>query len=163
MPALPPGVSEAAEIIKMMIGLGLPDGVMRPNQQFPLPCEPSISTVDEVGILVEARLISPDMYAQEAPLAIVAHRRHGARVVDILRKVGFSRPQILLLSPATPDSRGEVALRIAYRALVLGSSRRVAPEILRRRELRLVAAQRRLNQLIHHRTDDGLGYYSTGR
>jgi hypothetical protein len=111
MPDLPPGESEAAEMIRIMLRLGVPDDVIRPNQDFPLDRDFSISTVDEVSILVETNLISPERYSRDARLAIVLHKGHGARVIDILRKLGFTRSQIYLLSPDTPDARGEAALR----------------------------------------------------
>jgi hypothetical protein len=144
MPDLPRGKSESDQMRQIMLRLGVPDDVLRPNQRFPLDRDLSISTVDEVSILVETGLISPERYGRVAQLAIVLHRRHGARAIDILRKFGFKRSHILLLSPDTPDSKREVALRVGYRLFVLGTSRRVTPEVLRRRERRLVTARCRL-------------------
>jgi hypothetical protein len=85
----------------------------------------------------------------------VLHRRHGARAIDILRKVGFEKSQILLLSPDTLDAKAELGLRLVYRTLVLGSPRRVAVEVLQRRERRLVTGRLRLERAIRSRMGDG--------
>lgn len=142
MPKLPSSESEAPKMIDIMLRLGVHNDVIRPNQEFPLDRDFSTSTVDEVSILVGTQLISPEQYSREAPLCIVLHRRHGARAIDILRKVGFERSHLLLLSPKTLDPKREIAIRLAYRILVIGSSRRVAPEVLQRRERRLVTIRR---------------------
>jgi hypothetical protein len=145
------GESEAASMTKIMTGLGIPNDVIRPNQQFPLDREFSVSTVDEVSILVETRLILPEWYSGNSPLAIVIHKRHGARAIDVLLKMGFKKSHILLLSPDTPDSKSEVVLRLMYRLFVLGTRRHVAPEVLQRRERHLMNMRYRLSRFLGDR------------
>jgi hypothetical protein len=154
MPALPLCESEAAEMIDLMLQLGVPETVIRPNRQHPLGREFSVSTVDEVAILMQLHLIEPEMYRPDKPLGIVAHERHGARTIDILRKVGFTKSQVVLLSPAALDSRFELVLRLIYRALVLRGMRRVSPDVLQRRERRLISARSRLKQMMRSRPSE---------
>jgi hypothetical protein len=149
MPQLPPGQSEAAEMTGVMRAMGVPDDVIRPNDQFPLRHDCSISTVDEVAVLLEESLISPEFYRPESPLVIVLHRHHGARAIDVLTKVGFRAEQLYLLSPQSPDSMDEMLIRVAYRALVLGGPSLVPAGELRRREERLMGTCRRLSGLRH--------------
>jgi hypothetical protein len=144
IPPLPSGQSEAAEMIAVIRAMGVPADVIRPNGQFPLGGHYSISTVDEVAILLEEGLITPESYGPESPLAIVLHRLHGVRAIDVLRKVGFDTRQLYLLSPQTPDSVSEMLIRVVYRMLVIGGSQQVPAVVLRRREERLMAARQRL-------------------
>jgi hypothetical protein len=144
MPEPLSGESESASMTAIMLRLGVPTDIIRPNERFPLGRDFSISTIDEAAILVKSKLISPERYSRDERLALVLHKRHGARVIDILRKFGFKKSHILLLSPERRDSKSEVVLRLAYRILVLGSWRRTTPEALQCRERRLMNICRRL-------------------
>src|ERR1700677_282961 len=114
MPPLRSGQSEAAEMTAIIRALGVPSEVIRPNDTFPLQRGYSTSTVDEVALLVEEGLIAPGMYGPDSPLAIVLHRRHAARAVALLRKVGFDKQQLRVVSPSTADSPTEVIIRVIY-------------------------------------------------
>jgi hypothetical protein len=146
IPSLPPGKSEAAEMTSLMQAMGVPADACLPNEHFPIRREYSISTVDEVAVLVDEELIKPDFYGPKSPLVLVLHRRHGARAIDVFRKIGFKKKQLYLLSPRSRDSFGEVLIRIFYRALVLGGPKLVSVGELRQREERLMAASESLRR-----------------
>lgn len=140
MPPLAPDQSEAAEMVRIMRELGVPQERIWPGESFSIGRDYATSTVDEVALLVEKGFIAPAMYKPSSPLAIVAHRRHGARVLDVLRKVGFDARQTTLVTPETLDSISEIAIRGIYRMLVLRGWRHVPAHVLRDREDRLMTA-----------------------
>ncbi|MEX5633872.1 hypothetical protein [Parafrankia sp. FMc2] len=130
------GQAEAYVIGRLLTDRGVPEELVRPNKAHPLGRDYATSTVDEVGILVENGLTPVDKYTPDSPLALVIHRRHGRRAVDIWRKIGFDSRQLQVISPKNPDPKLEIALRLGYRACVLGTGAMVSPDVLRRREER---------------------------
>lgn len=137
-------------MIDIMRDLGVPEDAIRPNGRFPLRHGYATSTVDEVALLMEEGLISPELYGPGSPLAIVLHRRHGARALDVFRKVGFDSHQLQLLHPPDTDPYSEVIIRCVYRVLVLGSRRSVPVAVLRYREERLMRVRQRLRITLQH-------------
>ncbi|MBL7517650.1 hypothetical protein I6A84_05800 [Frankia sp. CNm7] len=127
--------AEAQHIARLVVEQGVPQELVIPNPSQPLGRAYATSTVDEVGILVEEGLTPIDKYSRAFPLAVVAHRHHGLRIRDVWRKVGFRREQILPVPPEAPDSRKEIALRLAYQLFVLGLGTRIrTTDRLRERE-----------------------------
>jgi hypothetical protein len=127
--------------------LGVPSEAIRPNEAFPLQRGYSTSTVDEVALLIEEGLIAPGMYRSDSPLAIVLHRRHAARAVALLKKVGFDKRQLRVVSPSAADSPTEAIIRVVYRILILRGTREVPAAVLRDREDRVMSACRHITRL----------------
>jgi hypothetical protein len=131
--------TEAEHIARLIVEHGVPAYLVVPNVDAPLKRAYATSTIDEVGILVEEADLTPvGRYSRNAPLALVMHRRHARRALDIWRKVGFGPDEIIVVAPDSVDSHQETVLRFAYRLLVLGPGRRATTSArLRAREERL--------------------------
>lgn len=142
MGELEDGQNEAQLIREHMLERGVPEEVVRPNDENPLRRAYAMSTVDEVGILIDTGLVRKERYTRKHPLAIVAHRRHGRRIMDVWRKVGFKDEQLRPVE-AGIDTWKEIGARAVFQAAVLRGSSKATPDELRQREAQLMRRLRK--------------------